>query len=250
MMAVLISITWVFPKIVVSQNGWFVREIPIKLDDLEGKPLFLETPTWPFLRWCQVQGPSPRRYTTPRTTRLALCHHALFEDITKENNNINFYTGTAHQPKQSSTSTPSTFVVFVGVADLFLPFEMFGLVTETSWLAWEGPWFPCWICPKPPGPMLWKLTPWRWSRKWGPGGGVLAFLVTQLPKIWVGMDIWVVVSNMFYFYPYLGKIPILTNIFQMGWNHQLDMFIYDLGGCFKHFLYFHPENWGNDPIWR
>ena len=22
-------------------------------------------------------------------------------------------------------------------------------------------------------------------------------------------------------YPYLGKIPILTNIFQRGWNHQL-----------------------------
>ena len=32
---------------------------------------------------------------------------------------------------------------------------------------------------------------------------------------------WVVVSNMFYFHPYLGKIPILTDIFQMGWNHQL-----------------------------
>ncbi len=32
----------------------------------------------------------------------------------------------------------------------------------------------------------------------------------------------VVVSNIFYFHPYLGKIPILTNIFQMGWNHQLD----------------------------
>ncbi len=31
----------------------------------------------------------------------------------------------------------------------------------------------------------------------------------------------VVVSNIFYFHPYLGKIPILTNIFQMGWNHQL-----------------------------
>ena len=28
----------------------------------------------------------------------------------------------------------------------------------------------------------------------------------------------VVVSNNFH--PYLGKIPILTNIFQMGWNHQ------------------------------
>ena len=25
---------------------------------------------------------------------------------------------------------------------------------------------------------------------------------------------------MFYFHPYLGKIAILTNIFQMGWNHQ------------------------------
>ena len=25
----------------------------------------------------------------------------------------------------------------------------------------------------------------------------------------------------FYFHPYLGKIPNLTNIFQMGWNHQL-----------------------------
>ena len=30
----------------------------------------------------------------------------------------------------------------------------------------------------------------------------------------------VVVSNILYFHPYLGKIPILTNIFQMGWNHQ------------------------------
>ena len=28
-------------------------------------------------------------------------------------------------------------------------------------------------------------------------------------------------SNIFYFHPYLGKIPILTNIFQIGWNHQL-----------------------------
>ena len=25
-----------------------------------------------------------------------------------------------------------------------------------------------------------------------------------------------------FFHPYLGKIPILTNIFQMGWNHQLE----------------------------
>ena len=28
------------------------------------------------------------------------------------------------------------------------------------------------------------------------------------------------VSNIFYVHPYLGKTPSLTNIFQMGWNHQ------------------------------
>ena len=36
------------------------------------------------------------------------------------------------------------------------------------------------------------------------------------------LEDWVVVSNIFYFHPYLGKIPILTNIFQRGWNHQLE----------------------------
>ena len=32
------------------------------------------------------------------------------------------------------------------------------------------------------------------------------------------------VSNIFYFHPYLGKCSNLTNIFQMGWNHQLVTF--------------------------
>ena len=37
---------WMFLKIVIPQNGWFIMEImepPIKMDDL-GVPLFLETP--------------------------------------------------------------------------------------------------------------------------------------------------------------------------------------------------------------
>ena len=41
------------------------------------------------------------------------------------------------------------------------------------------------------------------------------------------------VSNIFYFHPFLGKIPISTNIFQMGWNYQPVVQV--AVGCFQWF---------------
>ena len=54
--------------------------------------------------------------------------------------------------------------------------------------------------------------------------GVLSF--TLLNKVNTSWDKTIklnrlVVSNIFYCHPYLGKIPSLTNMFQRGWNHQL-----------------------------
>ena len=52
----------------------------------------------------------------------------------------------------------------------------------------------------------------------------------------------VVVSNIFYFDPYLGKWSNLTNIIEMGWNHQLDVGWFNINISFA--LSFKPRLWG------
>ena len=37
---------WVFPKIGVHQNGWFIMEIPIEMDDLGGKATIFGNPPY------------------------------------------------------------------------------------------------------------------------------------------------------------------------------------------------------------
>ena len=73
--------TWVFPKIRVPQNGWFIMENPIKMGDL-GIALFSETSTLTF--WHTTTGsndfalPCALIYLCTWAFFLMLCHLILY----------------------------------------------------------------------------------------------------------------------------------------------------------------------------
>ena len=74
---------------------------------------------------------------------------------------------------------------------------------------------------------------WSWNALWkrwllGDWGWLV---VVSFPKIKTKDLYYIIILSrwwfqiFFYVHPYLGKIPILTNIVQMGWNHQLAYYI-------------------------
>ena len=74
--------------------------------------------------------------------------------------------------------------------------------------------------------ILQKLEDWYHWRDWCNRCGSPRFcfwdysMISQFKAIMLHSDLGSGFKH-FYFHPYLGKIPILTNIFQRGWNHQL-----------------------------
>ena len=107
------------------------------------------------------------------------------------------------------------FLQHVHVMSNFQPFHCCK-TSKSSWSLWPT----CqWL-----DPQMWPKRHFR-NGPWVNYTIASVYGLIQLSAAWLRLGKiqvnWAVVSNIFYFHPYLGKIPILTNIFQRGWNHQL-----------------------------
>jgi len=59
---------WVFPEIGIPQNGWFIMENLIKMDDL-GVPLFLETPICSYFWGSLIRRDRQQKIMIPRAAK-------------------------------------------------------------------------------------------------------------------------------------------------------------------------------------